>query len=262
MTDPAHIRDLFIHELGVVVGALSASETTVSEATAPAGGQWAATVTFAGPANGTYTVGLDQDGILAVTRALLGGDDLPEDSIAGTVRELLTQAASALQNGSDVRGLTVEVGTATAFNESSHATPETFARAIASPLMAVPLIVTIDGRLLPPAALAAPVQAAASRVTADAVDPTADGRLDVILDIDLPLVVRFGRTELPLRALTRLSPGSVIELGRSPDDPVELLVSDRVIARGEVVIVGGNYGVRILDVVSASERVRSMEVSA
>jgi flagellar motor switch protein FliN/FliY len=84
----------------------------------------------------------------------------------------------------------------------------------------------------------------------------------VILDIDLPLVVRFGRTELPLRTLTRLSPGSVIELGRSPDDPVELLVSDRVIARGEVVIVGGNYGVRILDVVSTSERVRSMEVSA
>jgi len=62
-----------------------------------------------------------------------------------------------------------------------------------------------------------------------------------------------------LRALTRLSPGSVIDLGRSPDDPVELLVSDRVIAHGEVVIVGGNYGVRILDVVSQSERVRSME---
>jgi flagellar motor switch protein FliN/FliY len=84
-------------------------------------------------------------------------------------------------------------------------------------------------------------------------------RVDVILDIDLPVVVRFGHTELSIRALSRLGPGSVIDLGRSPDDPVEVLVSNRVVAHGEVVIVGGNYGVRILDVASRSERVRSME---
>lgn len=87
-----------------------------------------------------------------------------------------------------------------------------------------------------------------------------ESRIEVILDIDLPVVVRFGHTELALRTLTRLGPGSVIDLGRSPDDPVEIMVSDRVIARGEVVVVGGNYGIRILDVVSPSERVRSMEV--
>src|SRR5215510_2519650 len=84
-------------------------------------------------------------------------------------------------------------------------------------------------------------------------------RINVILDIDLPVVVRFGRTDMPLRALTRLGPGSVIDLGRSPDDPVEVLVSNRVVARGEVVIVAGSYGIRILDVVSQRERVRSME---
>ena len=81
----------------------------------------------------------------------------------------------------------------------------------------------------------------------------------MLIDIDLPLVVRFGRTELPLRQLTQLGPGSVIDLGRSPDDPVEVLVSNRVVARGEVVVVSGSYGVRILDVVSQRERVRSME---
>lgn len=90
--------------------------------------------------------------------------------------------------------------------------------------------------------------------------PSVHSRIDVILDIDLPVVVRFGHTELPLRALTRLGPGSVIDLGRTPDDPAEVMVSDRVVARGEVVIVGGNYGIRILDVVSPSERMRSMEV--
>ena len=82
----------------------------------------------------------------------------------------------------------------------------------------------------------------------------------MILDIDLPLVVRFGRTELPLKTVTRLGPGSLIDLGRTPDEPVEILVSNQVVARGEVVIVSGSYGVRILEVVSARDRIRSMEV--
>ncbi|HEX5215034.1 MAG TPA: FliM/FliN family flagellar motor switch protein [Vicinamibacterales bacterium] len=83
--------------------------------------------------------------------------------------------------------------------------------------------------------------------------------LDVIMDINLPLVVRFGRTQLPLRTLTTLGPGSVIDLGRSPDEPVEILISNRVVARGEVLIMSGNYGVRIQEVVSPAERARSLE---
>jgi len=70
--------------------------------------------------------------------------------------------------------------------------------------------------------------------------------------------VRFGLTEMTLEALTRLGPGSVIDLGRSPDDPVEVLVNGRLVARAEVVVVGGNYGVRILEVVSTADRVRSL----
>ena len=83
--------------------------------------------------------------------------------------------------------------------------------------------------------------------------------LDVILDIDLPLSVRFGHAELTLDALTKLGPGSLIELARLPDDPVELLVNGKLVARGEVVVVGGNYGVRVHEVVSAEERIRTLE---
>jgi flagellar motor switch protein FliN/FliY len=72
-------------------------------------------------------------------------------------------------------------------------------------------------------------------------------RLGAVLDVELPLVVRFGRAVMPLRALADLGPGSVIDMGRSPDEPVELLVGERIIARGEVVIVAGNYGVRITE---------------
>ncbi len=79
--------------------------------------------------------------------------------------------------------------------------------------------------------------------------------LDVILDLDLPLTVRFGQTQMALAALVQIGPGSVINLDRSPVDPVEVLVNGKVIARGEVVSVAGHYGVRITDIVSPSERI-------
>ena len=88
----------------------------------------------------------------------------------------------------------------------------------------------------------------------------ADPRLDAVLDVDLPLVVRFGRAIMPLRSLADLGPGSVIDMGRSPDEPVELLVGERLIARGEVVIVGGNYGVRITEL--AATRPHSIGLEA
>ncbi len=83
--------------------------------------------------------------------------------------------------------------------------------------------------------------------------------LDAILDLELPLVVRFGRTRLPLKALTALGPGSLLDLGRTPEEAVDVLVSNRVVARGEVVIVSGNYGVRIRHVISPADRARSLE---
>lgn len=95
-----------------------------------------------------------------------------------------------------------------------------------------------------------------------AADTTArsSSNLDLVLDVELPLVVRFGRTVMNLKTLTGLGPGSIVDMGRSPDDPVELLVSDKVVAYGEVVIVDGSYGLRITDIVSRNERSRSMGV--
>lgn len=90
-------------------------------------------------------------------------------------------------------------------------------------------------------------------------EPNTHERLDVLLDIDLPLVVRFGCTDMPLKSLASLGPGSIIDLGRAPDDPVELLVGNRVLARGEVVVVSGSYGIRIVDVVSHRERIQGLE---
>jgi flagellar motor switch protein FliN len=101
------------------------------------------------------------------------------------------------------------------------------------------------------------VAASAMLVTTEA--PAANGNLELVLDVELPLVVRFGRTVMSLKALSGLGPGSIVDMGRSPDDPVELLVSDKVVAYGEVVIVDGNYGLRITDLVSRSDRLRAVE---
>ena len=110
-----------------------------------------------------------------------------------------------------------------------------------------------------PAAQSTPAAAENAAPPGPPVQSAADnaaGRIGVLLGIDLPVVVRFGRTELPIRALAKLGPGSVIELGRAPGDPVDMLVGERVVARGEVVIVGGNYGIRIVEVMSNPFRER------
>ena len=67
----------------------------------------------------------------------------------------------------------------------------------------------------------------------------------LLLGVKLPIRVLLGRTHLCLRDVAQLGSGSVVELDCSPNDPVEVIVNDKVIAHGEVVVVSGNYGVRI-----------------
>jgi flagellar motor switch protein FliN/FliY len=68
------------------------------------------------------------------------------------------------------------------------------------------------------------------------------------MGVKLPIRILMGHTEMLLRDIARLGSGSVVELDCSPDDPVEMMVNDRVIAHGEIVVVGGNYGVRITQI--------------
>jgi flagellar motor switch protein FliN/FliY len=70
----------------------------------------------------------------------------------------------------------------------------------------------------------------------------------MLMDMELPLLVRFGSTKMLLRDLLKLSAGSVIEFGRAPENPVEVLVNGKVVARGTAVVVQGNYGVRISEI--------------
>ena len=69
--------------------------------------------------------------------------------------------------------------------------------------------------------------------------------MELLLDVDLPVSISFGKTQLPLKDVLKLTTGSIVELNRGVNDQVEVLVNQCLIARGEVVVVEGNYGVRI-----------------
>ena len=78
--------------------------------------------------------------------------------------------------------------------------------------------------------------------------------LDQLLEIELPVTLRFGRTQMTLEEVMGLSAGSAIDFGMSDNEPVEVLVNGLVVARGEAVMVQGNYGVRISEIESRRER--------
>lgn len=82
---------------------------------------------------------------------------------------------------------------------------------------------------------------------------------DLLLDVELPVSVSFGRAQVPLKDVLKLTVGSIVELNRAISDPVEVIVNNCVIARGEVVMVDGNFGVRIQNVISRQERLRTLD---
>ena len=86
-----------------------------------------------------------------------------------------------------------------------------------------------------------------------------DINLDVILDVPITISVEIGRTQVPIRDLLRYSQGSVIELDRLVSEPLDVLVNNTLIAHGEVVVVDEQFGIRLTDVISPSERVKKLK---
>jgi flagellar motor switch protein FliN len=82
--------------------------------------------------------------------------------------------------------------------------------------------------------------------------------MELLLDVDLPVSISFGRTQLPMKDVLKLTTGSIVELNRGVNEQVEVLVNRCLIARGEVVVVDGNYGVRIQEIASRQVRLRTL----
>jgi flagellar motor switch protein FliN len=82
--------------------------------------------------------------------------------------------------------------------------------------------------------------------------------LELLLDVELDASLRFGCREMPLGEILDLGPGDVVQLDRHIADPVDLIVGDKIVARGEVVLINGNFGLRITEVAAPRKRLESI----
>ncbi len=196
-------------------------------------------------------------------------ESAPED-LKSTFQECLGQAFSVL-----ARAMTAKLGreiTAGAGKEAASTPgdltrgsirltlgdqPVTLVLALSAPML--------DALLIPeakPIAQAAVASANASPAPPPMVQrsPADDSKtFDLLLDVELPVSVSFGHAQVPLKDVLKLTTGSIVELSRAVSEPVDIVVNNCVIARGEVVVIEGNFGVRIQQVISRSERLRSLQ---
>jgi flagellar motor switch protein FliN len=228
------------------VGTLIGKTPAIAPRAAAVEAAWLARIQVTGQYRGSLSIGVGASDATAIARLVMGlDDDPPEPAVRDTLEELTSQACGTTATkpvGHDCQFTIELVGQADGVPSDE---PLIFEASFGDALKAY---LAVWNSLTPIDKPAAGGQA--PKVAGD--------NLDVILDIDLPMAVRFGETELPLQALVELGPGSVVDLGRSPDEPVDVLVSGKMVARGEVVVVGGNYGVRVTEVISRVERIRQI----
>lgn len=202
---------------------------------------WLATWAVGGPMTGSATLWSERASLAACVKAASALETPPDDAaVEAFLREVLTEAVASFAARAPFTG-------AVAGTIDITAGPP--------PAGGVAFDLTMGDGPTWRIACAADLTAAA----AEAAPAARDNRLSAVLEVELPLVVRFGRAVMPFRALANLGPGSVVDMARSPEEPVELLVGDRLIARGEVVIVGGNYGVRITELTGARHLAAGLE---
>jgi flagellar motor switch protein FliN/FliY len=87
---------------------------------------------------------------------------------------------------------------------------------------------------------------------------SASNGIDMLLDVTLPISIELGRTAMSIQDILGLGPGSIVELNKLAGEPVDLLVNEKLIAKGEVVVVDENFGIRITSMVSQQDRIKSL----
>jgi flagellar motor switch protein FliN/FliY len=109
-----------------------------------------------------------------------------------------------------------------------------------------------------PAVAADPQPAAFQQVDTGAGMTDRERKLDLLMDLGLPVSIELGRTNLPLRDILNLQRGSIVEFEKLASEPVDILINGRKMAEGEVVVIEKHFGIRITNLVEASERVKGL----
>ena len=92
-------------------------------------------------------------------------------------------------------------------------------------------------------------------------EPAGEGEgrnIELLMDVNLPISIELGRTRMSIADILSLGPGSVVELNKLAGEPVDLLVNQKIVARGEVVVIDENFGVRITQLMTPEERLKSL----
>ena len=103
------------------------------------------------------------------------------------------------------------------------------------------------------------VEGGAAATEVSATEFAKDRNLELILDIPLRVTVELGRAKMVVRDLLNLGQGSVVELNKLAGEPMEILVNDKLVAKGEAVVVNEKFGVRLTDIISPKERVEQLK---
>jgi flagellar motor switch protein FliN len=258
-------RDLVravVEEFSAVAAAMVGGEPHLEPSDEGLSAVWAMAFTASGALAGPLTLAVTAEDASRLACLVMGFDEPPgDDVVIDSVQEMAQQMASAVTVKLGP-ALTLGMGGPVVSIPSAAGGAEWLALVLGDMTLHMAVWHELEpGAVATAAAVGQPTAAApvsAPQRPSAGTGSSSAGNLELILDIELPLWVRFGETAMTLQALTKIGPGTTLDLERSPDDPVDMMVNNTVIARGEVVVVAGNYGIRVTEVVSPTERIRSL----
>jgi flagellar motor switch protein FliN/FliY len=225
-----------------------------------------AVVTSTGGLRGEMSLRLAPPTVLRLAQALMSESDAPEVELTADHREaaveLLRQVAGVVATSAKARWgeiqLRVELAPAAPSWQPAtsfwlHAGEEGPAGMMLEFGLSAALVAELREKAEAAKAAAAPSAPSAapsspSIPACDSAPGTGTGALDMLMDVQLGLTLRFGSRQMLLREVLDLNPGAVIELDRKVAEPVDLLLDGKLVARGEVVVINGDYGLRVTDV--------------
>jgi flagellar motor switch protein FliN len=210
----------------------------------PADGQ-AIYARFTGAADGHVAVILGQELIAALAGTQMAGLELSQairpalEAAATTLGPVTVDPGEQLPAPDAVAAILAAGGALTPLTTAA-GTAAIVALAVAAPDASAPAGVEPPGAAPP----------AAARLPSVAVQPAGGADFGLLHDVELEVTAELGRTRMSVRELLALAPGAVIELDRAAGGPVDLLVNDRVIARGEVVVIDESFGIRVTEILT------------
>jgi flagellar motor switch protein FliN len=220
---------------------------------------FSATITLAGSLNGNLQLNLNITSAVALASSLIsemsnGLDEAETEALTQLVHSALATLCESAAEEHGVFTATATVKTAP-LSESPDALTYSLSdgqgldllmQVVVSPELAKSLVTPATPQEAMPEA--APTDEFRNEAAYTDFEPTEPVNLDLVLDVELCVTLRFGQRSLTLREVLELTSGSVIELDRQVEEPVELLLEGKVIARGEAVVIDGNYGLRVTEV--------------